>query len=264
MRCSNMHKAPCNTGNERINTMGYWCSLHLFDDTKFYRDVVPELKGETGDLSDACEKFLRFHVIGGIAHLQAAEIKKRIDRTIEHISAISCQLDNTFKIHREFHTIKAYDQQKLFLNDLDGYDDFCRFLEYYVFKTCADFFPHIGLGKGGVSRNFDLPVNSLSYSIVAELDGWNDFLSGAGMGITNWISHEDVELLYLDKENLHYTENKRAEGFLTLLETARDKELGLIAGVDMREDQLELLPGNKLINPVIWEGKAPNGLIFQR
>lgn len=244
--------------------MGYWCSLHLFDDKKFYRDVVPQLKGETGDLGDACEEFLRFHVIGGIARLSSEEIKQLVEKTVGYINSISRDLSENFKTNARFHDIKDYEQQRLFLNDLDGYDDFCRFFEYYVFKTCADFFPHIGLGKGGVSRNFDLPVNSLSYSIITELDNWNDFFSGTGMGITNWISHEDVELLYLDKENLHYTDNERAEGFLTLLETARNRGLGFIAGVDMREDQLELLPGNKLINPIIWEGKAPNGLMFQR
>lgn len=41
--------------------MGHWRTLHLFDDKKFYKDVVPELKGETGDLTQSCLEFLKHY-----------------------------------------------------------------------------------------------------------------------------------------------------------------------------------------------------------
>ncbi|MFZ0598813.1 MAG: hypothetical protein WAM46_17645, partial [Flavobacterium sp.] len=177
--------------------MGYWRTLHLFDDKKFYNEVVPELKGETGDLTPSCLEFLKHYSIGGISHLSNEKLNSLVEQNIQTIISISNSLDETFKIHHEFHKITNYDNQNLFLNSLEGYYEFCKFLEYYLFKTCADFNPHLGLGKGGVSRNFNIHRKTLSYNIIEELDDWNDFLSQDRMGITNWITNEDIQLLFL-------------------------------------------------------------------
>lgn len=227
--------------------MGYWCSLHLFDDKKFYSEVVPQLKGETGDLTEACKEFLKHYLVGGIAHLSAEKFNSLVEQNIQRIISISKSLDDTFKIHSEFHKITDYDTQIQFVNNLDGHYEFCQFLEYYLFQTCADYNPHLGLGKGGVSRNFNIPSKTLSCNIVSELDNWNDFLSQDRMGIANWITHEDAALLFLDKENLHFEDNELAEAFLELLDLAYKNKLGFIMGVDMRESQLRLLAKNKLL-----------------
>ena len=244
--------------------MGYWCTLHLFDDKKFYKEVVPILKGEAGDLTNDCVEFLKSHVTGGIAHLSKQDINNLVEQTIKKNNSISNSLDKTFKTNGEYQKFKDSDSQRIFLNDLDGYYDFCKFFEYYIFMTCSDFFPHLPLGKGGVFRNFEINVKTLSYSIIGTLDNWNEFLCGDGMGITNWITNEEVQDLYLDKENLHFNDNERAEGFLTLLEVAHEYKLGLIIGVDMRENNLELLPNNKLTNPEIWSSKNTIGLLWKR
>ncbi|MEN2400174.1 hypothetical protein GKZ90_0010320 [Flavobacterium sp. MC2016-06] len=232
--------------------MGYWCTLHLFDDRKFYNEVVPELRGETGNLSNDCLDFLKGYTVGGISHLSDGKRDELVQHTIEKITSIANSLDKTFKIHDELHKIPEYKEQLSFLGKLEGYYEFCKFFEYYVFKTCADFYPHLILGKGGVYRNFEINVKTLSCSIIAELDDWNAFICYDSMGITSWITSEDVELLYLDKNNLLFTDNERAEGFLTLLEVAYNNKLGLIIGVDMREEKLELLPENKLIDTETW------------
>ena len=227
--------------------MGYWRTLHLFDDKKFYKEVVPELKGETGDLTQSCLEFLKYYTVGGISHLSSEKLNSLVEQNIQRIISISNSLDETFKIHHEFHKITNYDSQNLFLSSLDGHYEFCKFLEYYLFKTCADFNPHLGLGKGGVSRNFNIHIKTLSYNIIEELDDWNCFLSQDSMGITNWITNEDIQLLFLDKENLHFEDNDLAKAFLTLLDVAHKNKLGFIMGVDMRESELELLSKNKLL-----------------
>lgn len=244
--------------------MGYWSTLHLFDDNKFYKEVVPALKGESGDLAADCLEFLRFHVLGGISRLSPSDLNAVVEQTVGNIIAISNSLDATFRIHSEYKKIKDYDERFLFLSHMDGHDDFCKFFEYYTFKTCSDFFPHVPLGKGGVSRNFELSIKTLSYAIIEELDDWNDFFCAGGMGITNWITHEDIRYLYLDKEHLHYSDNERAESFMMLLEVAHDHKLGLIEGVDMREDRLELLPGHKLVAPGAWTSEHLTGLHWKR
>lgn len=243
--------------------MGYWCTLHLFNDKKFYNEIVPLLKGESGDLTNSCLDFLKLYKTGGINHLSTQSLNVLIEQTIQKIISISNSLNKSFKDNREYQKLQSYDDKRFFLNNLNGYYEFYTFFEYIVFNTCSDFFPHLPLGKGGISKNFQIEIKTLSYSIMTELDSWNNFLCGDLMGVTNWISHEDVELLYLDKENLCFMDNQRAEGFLTLLEVAQKNQLGLIMGVDMRESTLELLPINKLIKPEIWTNINTNGLLWR-
>lgn len=242
--------------------MGYWRTLHLFDDRKFYTETVPALKGEAGDLTADCREFLRSHVTGSTLHLSEQELEKLVNETIEHIVSISNSLDETFKINSEYQKVENTNTEMAFCNDLEGYYEFSKFFEYYTFKTCADFFPHLGLGKGGVSRNFERSEKALSYSVLEDLDDWNNFLCFDRMGITNWIPHEDLQYLYLDKENLKHDGNEPAEAFLTLLEIAHDHKLGFIMGVDMREEILRSLPGNKTVKPGTWTLQNLSGLIW--
>jgi hypothetical protein len=244
--------------------MGYWTTLHLFDDDIFYKKVVPALKEGKEELRADCLDFLKSHTTGGIYHLSELEINELVQQLINRISKIANSFDKTFKIHNEFQNIDKYDDRLHFLNALDGHYEFCNFFEYYVFKTCADFFPHLPLGKGGVFRNFNLSIKTLSYSIIGELDHTSEFFCSGLMGISNWMTSEDVELLYLDKYNLHFDTNSHAEGFLTLLEIAHQNKLGFIMGIDMREDTLEKLPANKLIRSDVWKKINPIGMLFER
>ncbi|MFC3159398.1 hypothetical protein SAMN05443633_103314 [Chryseobacterium arachidis] len=239
--------------------MGYWRTLHLFDDKKFYKEIVPTLKGETGDLTADCQEFLKSHVTGSTVHLS-----KLVNETIENIVSISNSFDKTFKINSEYEKIGDYNAQIEFLNNLNIHYDFCKFFEFYIFKTCADFFPHLPLGKGGVMRQFKLSPETLACSVMDELDDWNPFLHNAGMGITNWLTHEDLQYLYLDKENLKHDDDSLGEELLSLLEAAHSNELGFITGVDMREDILELLPNNKIVKPGTWTLENSSGLIWKR
>lgn len=244
--------------------MGYWCTLHLFDEKKFYKEIVPILKGETGDLTADCQEFLKSHVIGGTARLSKQELEKLVNETIKNIVSISNSLDKSFRINTEYQKAQKYDAQLAFFDTLEGYYDFCKFFEYYIFKTCADFFPHLPLGKGGVMRNFDISVKALSDSILGELDNWNPSFHYDGMGITNWLTHEDLQYLYLDKENLKHDDDSLAEDFFLLLKAAHNNELGFIKGVDMRENILELLPNNKIVKPETWTLENSSELIWKR
>lgn len=243
--------------------MGYWRTLHLFDDRKFYTETVPALKGETGDLTDDCREFLKSHVLGGTLHLSKQELEKLVNKTVEKIISISNSLDKTFKVSSPHQKVANTNDEMAFLNNLEGYYDFTRFFEYYIFKTCADFSPHLALGKGGVLRNFEISSKTLSCSIIEELDDWNNFFCFHGMGITNWISHEDLQYLYLDKENLKHDGNEKAKAYLTLLEIANANELGFIMGVDMREEILQLLPDHKTVKPGTWNPQNLSGLIWK-
>jgi len=240
--------------------MGYWCTLHLFDDKKFYKEIVPTLKGETGDLTADCQEFLKSHVTGSTSRLSKQELEKLVNETIKNIVSISNSFDKTFKINSEHQKIGDYNDQIEFLNKSDIHYDFCKFFEFYIFN----FFPHLPLGKGGVMRQFKLSPETLFYSIIGELDDWNPSFHYDGMGITNWLTHEDLQYLYLDKENLKHDDDSLGEEFLSLLEIAHSSEIGFITGVDMRENILELLPNNKIVKPGTWTLENSSELIWKR
>ncbi|WP_294282890.1 hypothetical protein [uncultured Chryseobacterium sp.] len=244
--------------------MGYWCTLHLFDNKKFYSEVVPVLKGETGDLTADCQEFLKSHLTGSTLRLSKQELEKLVNKTIETIVSISNAFDKTFKINSEHQKIGDDNAQIEFLSNLDIHYDFCRFFEFYIFKTCADFFPHLPLGKGGIMRQFKRSPETLFYSIIGELDDWNPSFHYAGMGIANWLTHEDLQYLYLDKENLKYDDDSLAEDCLLLLEVAHNNELDFITGVDMNENILELLPNHKIVKPETWTLETSSELIWKR
>ncbi|MBE8728098.1 hypothetical protein [Flavobacterium hungaricum] len=244
--------------------MGHWCSLHLFDDSKFYCEVIPVLKGETGDLTEMCLEFLKTHLVGGISRFTEVEIERMVENYVEKFILISRSFDETFKNQDEFIQKISYEERKKNISNLDAHYEFCRFFEYYLFASCADFFPHLGLGKGGVSRRFEIPSRTVAENIISELDNWNEFLAAYGMGITNWISSEDVEILYLDRENLKFEDNESAEFFLQLLEIAYNHNLGFVCGVDMNEESLELLPQNKLLSKEFWLEQKLTGVRLER
>ena len=242
--------------------MGYWTTLHLFDEHAFYSRVLPTLKGEKGSLNQVCLDFLSTHSIGGIAHFSEEKKNQLNQQFIAQVIEISNAFDPSFRVHLEFNQIADYEERRCFLNALSGHYDFCKFFEYYLFETCADFFPHLPIAKAGLLPHFKGDTNSLSYDIICELEAWNEFLSADNMGIRNWIGHEDVELLYLDKENLKLDDSPASKGFLTLLEVAYNNNLGLLLGVDMQEHRLALLPAHKLVQQDTWANINHQGLLF--
>ncbi len=237
--------------------MSSWRTLHLFDSEEFHENVIPELQGEKGNLAEICLDFLKVHVTGGIFHLSKSEINTQIESLERNIINISKSLNKEFKKEIEYQDNVKYSEAT------EGYYDFCRFFEYILFRNCADFFPHIPLYRSGMGGNFIIDRNSLSSSILDEIDDWNYFFRCDMTGIANWLTNEDVELLYLDKENLHFENNVHAEAFLRLLEIANKNKLGFIVGIDMREDSLKGLPQNRLVGQKVWEKMDTTGMIFR-
>lgn len=239
--------------------MGYWRTVHLFDDQKFYKEVVPALKGEAGDLTKDLLTFFQNYVSGGIRNLSPKETDHLISQTLNRFISISHTLDASFKINKEFENIKTIDGLMSFMNGLDGYYEFCDFFEYYLFQTCSDFFPHVAVRKNRLGMQFDLNVKTLAYSLISELDA-GCFFSGSGMGVESWITNEDVQYLYLDKSNLHFNDNIIAEGFLTLLEVAHAHQLGMLIGIDINERHSNLPSTSKSIKLGSWVNESLIGL----
>ena len=59
--------------------MGSWNTVHLFDVSKFYNDIIPTLRGEKGSLKNDYIDFLKLSRIGGINDLSDYDLKKLAD-----------------------------------------------------------------------------------------------------------------------------------------------------------------------------------------
>lgn len=236
--------------------MGVWNTLHLFDINEFYENRVPILRGEKGSLENDYKEFLKSYKIGGISKLSSSELIKQIEKSVSEIIKISNLFDPTFRTHKIYDSIESWDEKRKYLNDNEYYYEFDSFFEYYIFKYCADFYPHLSCGKGGLFSRLNPKVSSIGYEILSIIEN-ESFFSPDSMGIINWISTEETELLSnsgndFNKRNYQEGENLYFDQFMHFFDIASSNKLGLIRGQDMRENILEKLPQYKLIEKNEW------------
>ena len=243
--------------------MGRYSSLHLFDVEKFYSIIVPELKGERGDLTSVYKEFLLFHVTGNTRDMSDSTIDRMVEEKLSSLIQISGMLNDEFMDCPERLAIKGLREREEYPYQLKGHYDFCRFLEYYIFKTCADYDPFIGLGKGNVYDRIGAVKGSLAESVFSRFGAWNVMLYQE-MGIVNWLLPDELPLLYHDLENIPSEDNALAEGFKKLLKIAYERGLSLIRGVDLVYHNRQILPSGKLLSTDTWEPLSQGGLWLGR
>lgn len=244
--------------------MGFWITLHLFDDKNFYKQIVPTLRGESGSFKSEYLDFMKSHIAGSIIHFSEEQKEALLATSIQNVKDIANGFDHTFKRHNLYNLIDREDKRRQFLNEHPGYYDFVKFFEYYVFKKCADFFPHLALGKSGLSAKLNVKQNSVAASCISVLENWETLFCAEATGIISWASGEDIELLYHDQNNLHSDNENFLNDFRAMLDVAYQDKLGMIMGVDMRQEILEQLPSFKLISRDKWKTLQIGGAIFHR
>lgn len=240
-------------------TLGRYSSLHLFDVKKFYAEIVPELKGDKGDLRAVYREFLPYHMLGRHSELSHSGIDKIIDDKLSSLFCFTALLNDEFMDSPERLAIKGLREREEYPFKLEGHYDFCRFLEYYIFKTCADYSPFIGLGKGNVYDRIGAVKGSLAESVLSRFGVWNVMLYHE-MGIVNWLMPDELTLLYHDLGIIPSEDNALAEGFKKLLKIAYENDLSFIRGVDLVFMNRQILPSGKLLPVDQWEPLSQEGL----
>lgn len=239
--------------------MGDWNTLHLFDGDKFFSRVVALLKGESGNLEE--EYFASLPPYPNPSADRMKLIRQTVKDNCDGFKKITAGLDDRFQKHEVYHQLPVRDNDK-YIYSLGNYYQFASFFETLVFKYCADFYPHLPLGKSSLYNQFNFKFESLAADIISELSPPDSFFCAEGQGIRGWIGKDEIELLYIDKASLK-CENKIFEkNFLNMLEIAYRHKLGLLLGRDMRENDLEKLPGFKLIGMNEWNTLQKTGLIM--
>lgn len=238
--------------------MGDWNTLHHFDDQKFYSEIVPDLQSE-GHL-------LRNYFNSEFGKYIVCDNHQNEGR-ITDIMKFSQFLNDEFKIHETLLSIQTRKKnvneeysdfiKKLYKDEDDFYrkngqiiEDINLILTLIIFSECASFNPHLILGRsiftgcvsakpGSIAEDFisGFTNNELGSILYSSRSNCNGFI--------NWITHEDLKLLWLDKENLHST-GKDADtyfsDFYKFIEIAIENDLGVISGTNLNEEVLKLIP----------------------
>ncbi len=244
--------------------MGDWRTLHLFDKTKYIDEVVPKVKNIktylNGFLNESHERWLN-------GFLKPKE--EIISQTIELVS----KLDEELNCHPDLIRLENIKNNKY--DNYTAYrDEFIRnnqpaieFFEYVIIETIfsrvADFNPHFLLGKRWFEGSFETEENSIADELIEKIRAQNqgsilDLIDG---GIINWLSEEEVKLLYLDRENIKPFNNEYlnyVNEFKEFLKYASESNLGLISLRNPREYDLAKLQKNE--NDLM---KIMNSLNFQ-
>ena len=242
--------------------MPRWTTLHLFDEEKFKTKVVPLIKEDPKNQREEIIDFLSRFRIGGLKNVTEEKLEGLIIEISNKRAEALYFLDDSLRIKKQF------DRQKeegfYALLQYDNYY-FARFLEYVVFKYCADFFPHVPLGKSGLYRLCSQKTGTMLNSILYSFGDNGGIYSEDSMGIDDWISVEDTELLYHSIDDLDHRENDRAvEAAIRLIRIAYREKLGLVLGQDLRESSLERLAPFKILSKSYWQKENTEGMLFKR
>ncbi|MFC3157472.1 hypothetical protein SAMN05443633_10831 [Chryseobacterium arachidis] len=233
--------------------MGDWNTLHHFDDKKFYSKIVPDLLGEGQLLRNYFNsKFGKYIVYDN----------DQDERRIKDIIEFSQSLDDEFKIHETLLNIQKREKnvdveyssfiQKRNKDEDDFYtingqviEDFNLILTLIIFSECAAFNPHLILGRTIFTGCVNAKQESIAEYIISDFTS-NDLGSifSNYNGFINWVTNEDLQLLWLDKENLYSAgedADKYFSDFYKFIEIAIENDLGVISGKNMNEGFLKLI-----------------------
>jgi hypothetical protein len=232
--------------------MGDWNTLHFFDDKSFYTKIVPDLlnKGE----------LLKKHFESELLKYFWNNTKK--DQRINDILNFFKYLDKDFKSHKELYDIsrrkkKPEEEYLKFLNkqnqDKDEFQeqnaqviaDLSEIMPLLLFSECANFNPHLILGRKIFTGHVDAKPKSVSEEIIWQViqPEYGCVYSQCGTGIINWIANDELQLLWLDKDNLYarYDDSENYfQEFLKFIEIAIKNNLGLISVTNVNEGVLKL------------------------
>ena len=235
--------------------MSDWNTLHFFDDKYFYANIVTDLSNE-GQL---LKKYFKSDLWKPI--LFDNNNNNNSDARIKAMLDFCQHLDKDFKRHEELSSIlnrnkqsnEEYskfrhqlneDEKEFVLKNTYAFADLNDTLPLLLFSECASFNPHLILGRRIFSEAVDAKPKSVSEQIISQImyAETGCVYSYGGEGIINWITNEELQLLWLDKDNL-FAKNPESEDyfqdFLTFTAIAIKNNWGFISVTNVREELLK-------------------------
>jgi hypothetical protein len=229
--------------------MGAWVTLHVFDPEKFQKELVPLLKGQKGSLEANYQRYL----LTCLRH----ESKLEIGQIIE----ISRQFDDTMS-HFSGYAGKTNSEE--FWEFFDWHYEYARFFTVMIFTHCADLYPYFRTGKVGmVGRMSYKKAPSLAENVLWRLYDYKHF-SPHGMGITGWLTQEEMEFLLLDLDNIYGDDNfEMRDEFEAFVKKLAAQKLSILQTIDVHHTDLaKILPCTHISN-LPWKDQTWEYLCYE-
>jgi len=254
--------------------MGDWNTLHLFDSDRFFEVVVPDL------IDEGC---LLTHYFKLRKEKDILWRNKNSAHRIAQIVKFCKEFDKSFKIHKllnllESRTKKISEPYNEFLQkrnaDINNFikknieviDDFNKILPFLLFSECAQFNPHLILGRRIFSNSIQAKEGSIAEDccLIISHHESGSILGYHGEGIFNWLTKEDVQLLSLDIDNITPASEDREyyySDFIKFINLAIEHDLGFVSVTNIREDIMCRIEKPKLKIPIDLKQLNVNNLI---
>jgi len=242
--------------------MGDWNTLHLFNDRYFYKHLVPDFKDKGALFKRYMDSLLGKYILWDNSNSEF--------RT-QQLVAFCRQLLPDFKRHEKYYEIQrrqkkpteeyaefisqqSLDEDHFQKVNADVIEDLNRLLTLIIFTECAAFNPHLILGRRIFTGNVHAKAGSIADDIISNIH-YNELgspyygnMSNCN-GLTNWITNEELQLLWLDRDNLFSPPDGSEEylkEFLGFIELALLYECGLIAVTNVNERVLNMVEDPRL------------------
>lgn len=229
--------------------MGAWVTLHVFDSEKFQKELVPRLKGQKGDLEADYLCYLKT-CVGHKSNLN-----------IEQIITVSRQFDDTLS---HFSGYSGKTNSEDFWDFFDWHYEYARFFTVMIFTHCADLYPYFRTGKIGMAGRMNYKkASSLAEDILWRLYDYRHF-SPHGMGITGWLTQEEMELLLLDFDNIYdEDEFEMRDEFEAFVKKLAAQKLSILQTIDVSQTELaKILPKTQVSN-LHWKDQPWEYLCYE-
>ncbi|SEO92505.1 hypothetical protein SAMN05660816_03858 [Niastella yeongjuensis] len=239
--------------------MGDWNTLHIFNDRYFFEHLVPDFKGDGTIFKNYWDSPLGKSILWGHDNGEA--------RT-QHMIELCRQLQPDFKVHEKYYEIlnrkkkptetyedfrlKQHQDEDLFLQmNTTAIEDLNILLQAIIFSECAAFNPHLILGRRIFTGNIEAKDGSIADEVISQVmyQKYGSLYYCYTGGVMNWITYEELQLMWLDKENLRVAADGAEQylhEFLAFAELALQHTCGFISVTNVREEQLNAIENPRL------------------
>lgn len=255
--------------------MGDWRTLHFFNEEKYKEEIVPQVT----DIESYLSAFLNDYRLNWVDGYPITR-EEILRNTITFVSELSSELNihpylieiekrKAQETYHDFVKRRNQDFDHFFKSKLSVIEFFEFLLIETIFSSVANFNPHFKLGK----RLFESLISAKKGSVAEELirlitTGPNgavlDLVDG---GIMNWLNKEEVELLYLDNENLICQDDKYpgyVNEFKEFLFMAVNSDCGLISLRNPSEYRLSRLQSKPNENEIQVKESGFKNILINR
>lgn len=242
--------------------MGDWNTLHIFDDRQFYERLVPDFKDKGELFKSHMDSLLGKYILWDNSNSQArtqqmVELCRQLLPDFKHHEKyyeIQCRKKMLTESYADFIFKQNQDETHFQHANAGVIEDINILLTLIIFSECASFNPHLILGRRIFTGNVDAKAGSVADGVISKISQ-----AGSGTiyygnrsncnGLTNWVTNEELELLWLDRDNLYVPPDGSKEylqEFLEFAELALQYECGFISVTNVNERTLTMIENPRL------------------